>query len=110
MCVKPTGWLTNADFLRVLERRCPGYPKHPRHPPLQGRALGLNGKECWLTSLAAEYPQGLCEEIAKEYQHVAALPIERTGLISMWAGGRFDPCRSTKRVARNAENGQERRE
>ena len=51
---KPTGWLTNAPFLRMLACTCPGEPAHPRHPVLEGRTFGPDGCECWLTSLASE--------------------------------------------------------
>lgn len=64
--VKPTGWLTNAEFPQVLQRRCPGRPTH-KHEPLMGFTLDFYGNEVFKTALAAEYPQGLCIELAKGY-------------------------------------------
>jgi len=101
---KPTCWLTNAAFLEILVQKCPGFPAHPRHPSLQGRVKGPDGKDCWLTSLAAEYPQGLCEELAKESAKVVAEPIVRESLISLWAAGTKDPCKTIKKDQRQAEN------
>ena len=56
---KPTGWLCCAPFLEILAVRCPGPPGHPRHPTLEGKAVAPDGRQCWLTELAAEYPQDL---------------------------------------------------
>jgi len=61
--VKPTGWLTTAPFFSIVAQKCPG-PPHHSHQPLQGRVRDHTGREVWLTSLAAEYPQGLCEVLA----------------------------------------------
>ena len=63
---KPTGWLTNADHLEILTKQCPGEPLH-LHPPLAGLTQDFHGEWVWKTSLAAEYPQGLCEEVAKSF-------------------------------------------
>ena len=57
--VKPTGWLTNAPFLRTLERTCPGSPQHV-HKPFAGNKRVVN---VWPT----EYPQGLCEHVAAAF-------------------------------------------
>ena len=57
-----------------------------------------------MTSLAAEYPQGLCEELAKGYAKVATTPVVRADFVSMWASGTKDPCRTTKKDQRRAEN------
>lgn len=65
---KPTGWLTNAPHLQCLEKRCPGGPGH-EHPALVGLAEDFEGKVVWKTSLAAEYPEGLCNTLAVEYQN-----------------------------------------
>jgi len=72
---KPTGWLTTAPFLQVLEGCCPGPPSHPRHPALQGWAVAPDGRQCWLTELAAEYPQDLCDVVAREYGRYALAPL-----------------------------------
>ena len=64
--VKPTGWLSNARFMEVIERRCPGRPEH-QHEPLIGFTLDFHGNKVFKISLAAEYPQGLCIELAKAY-------------------------------------------
>ena len=72
---KPTGWLTNAPFLKVLSQTCPGVPLHVKHPSLEGRVIGPDGVEVWLTELAAEYPQGLCESLAEAYAGFAQQPL-----------------------------------
>ena len=64
--VKPTGWLSNAPFMRIVEKRCPGKPTHV-HEPLIGFTVDFYGNKVFKTSLAAEYPQGLCIELAKAY-------------------------------------------
>ena len=64
--VKPTLWLTNAPHLNILAKRCPGLPKHV-HEKLVGFTKNFWGESVFKTSLAAEYPQGLCEELAKSY-------------------------------------------
>lgn len=68
MCqyVKPTGWLSNATFFEILERRCPGPQQHV-HSPLMGFTTDFEGQRVFRTSLAAEYPQGLCIELARAY-------------------------------------------
>lgn len=58
--VEPTGWLSNADFLKMVEKRCPGRPLH-YHEPLVGFTLDFHGNKVFKTSLAAEYPQVLEE-------------------------------------------------
>ena len=55
-----------APFAEVLRVRCPGSPQHS-HEPLQGFTVDFWGNQVWKTALAAEYPQGLCEELAKAY-------------------------------------------
>eukprot|EP00438_Fugacium_kawagutii_P014285 Skav215770 [mRNA] locus=scaffold106:569116:574315:+ [translate_table: standard] len=65
--VKPTGWLTNGSFLEVLCRRCPGDAGGHHHKPLVGFATDFHEQQVFLTSLAAEYPQGLCISLAKAY-------------------------------------------
>ena len=76
--MKPTGWLTTAPFLGFLAQRCCHVG---RHESLQGRVRDHTGREVWLTSLAAEYPQGLCEELATHYAPHAATPIVRTDYV-----------------------------
>ena len=71
--VKPTCWLTNSEHLKILQKRCPGEPTHV-HPKLTGFTSDFFGNQVFKTSLAAEYPQGLCEELAKEFLlHVTKL-------------------------------------
>ena len=62
--VKPTGWLTNAPFLRVLERCCPGAPEHVGHVRLEGRTKDEEGHWVARTALAAAYPTELCKALA----------------------------------------------
>ena len=57
-----TKWLSNAAFLQVLARDCPGWPEH-QHGKLQARQDLV---------LAAEYPQGLCEVVAEAYYKALA--------------------------------------
>lgn len=102
---KPTGWLGNAPFLPVLGRTCPGPPAHPAHPVLQGRAVTPDGRACWLTELAAEYPEGLCNQVAKAYDESFARAGDGSArAISMWTFGRNDPLEATKRQQREAQN------
>ena len=63
---KSTTWVTNASWLGFLQGKCPGPPSHPVHPTLMGRSWA-NGKWVWNTSLAAEYPEGLCEALSETY-------------------------------------------
>ena len=72
---KPTGWLTNAEFLEVFRCRCPGEPQHPRHPALEGWAVAPDGRERWLTEFAAEYPEDVCDVAAQGYSRVAHVPM-----------------------------------
>ena len=69
---KETAWLTNAPWLRVLGERCPGPPDHPPHPALEGRAVAPDGSAVWATALAAEYPEGLCDALARAYAKALA--------------------------------------
>ena len=64
--VKPTMWLTNAPHLNILAKQCPGAPRHV-HEKLVGLTRNFWGETVFKTSLAAEYLQGLCEELAKAY-------------------------------------------
>ena len=60
---KPTGWLSNASWFEVVCKRCP--PCHPKHQPLVGFAETCDGKRVWMTELAAEYSEGLCDALAQ---------------------------------------------
>ena len=62
---KPTGWLSNAPWMNVVCRRCP--PTHPKHPPLVGFGETFDGRKVWMTELAAEYSEDLCDAIASAY-------------------------------------------
>lgn len=64
--VKPTLWLTNAPHLNILAKLCPGAPRHV-HEKLVGLTRNFWGETVFKTSLAAEYLEGLCEELAKAY-------------------------------------------
>ena len=59
---KPIGWLSNAPWLNVVCKRC--QPEHPKHEPLVGFAETSDGRQVWMTELAAEYSDGLCDAIA----------------------------------------------
>jgi len=102
---KPTGWLTTAPFLQLLAARCPGPPAHPRHPALQGWATAPDGRQCWLTELAAEYPQDLCDNIAAEYSRFALAPPRATERLVFSTTSRFeDPPEATRRQMRESDN------
>ena len=90
---KPTAWLTNAPWLAVLERRCPGSPTHPAHSPLVGRVTRPDGSTCWLTECAAEYPEGLCNALAAAYDRAEAAVAPAQ--IAITAAGRVDPLEPT---------------
>ena len=82
--VKPTGWLSNGSFFALLEERCPQNGWH-RHTPLEGFTTDFHGLVVFKTSLADEYPQGLCDELAKAYvsflkDHPARAPTWRLNL------------------------------
>ena len=63
---KPTRWRTNAPSVRVLGKDCPGPPAHG-HEPLQGLVTLPDGTVVWRTSLAAAYPEDLCNALAREF-------------------------------------------
>eukprot|EP00972_Heterocapsa_arctica_P079102 11661832-Heterocapsa_arctica.AAC.1 len=50
-----------------MAQRCPGQPDHPAHEVLQGFAQNFDGETVWLTELASEYPEGLCDNLAGAY-------------------------------------------
>ena len=65
--VKPTGILTNASWVKAVRLQC-GMVRPHRH--LQGGLVGhcwdyISEQMVWRTSLAAEYPCGLCTAWAK---------------------------------------------
>ena len=67
-----TGWLTNAEFLPVVEAWPPA--GHRQRGSLEGKVLGPDGTWVWRTTLAAAYPEPLCERLADAYGR--ALPKE----------------------------------
>ena len=46
---KPTGWLSNAPFVKVLKRTCPGAPFHEPHDSLVGFAWLVDGTRVGIT-------------------------------------------------------------
>ncbi len=65
---KETGVLTNAPWLQ--DRLCDKEVRPHHHVPLRGLVQDYRcaqGKEVWLTELAAEYPTGLCHEWAQQF-------------------------------------------
>ena len=67
---KPTGFLTNAPWIQDV--LCDRIRFPHEHVPLEGRVKdyrpGAETEEVWYTSLAAEYCEGLCNKMAKDYQ------------------------------------------
>jgi hypothetical protein len=101
---KSTGWLTKASFLSVLACRCPGRPLHPRHPVLQGKAIAPDGRVCWLTELAAEYPEDLCNTMAEAYSKVVHLPMV-PHKVAIRTGAKYDdPGAASEKVLREQAN------
>ena len=70
---KATCWRTNAPWLWVLHRDCPGWPEH-QHRPLDGFTYLGDGSQVWSTSLAAEYPEYLCDVLAKAFMADSSVP------------------------------------
>ena len=67
---KATKILTNAGWLEAVCRRCEDVPSHD-HTRLRGTVEDLRpgpqrGQQVWRTTLAAEYPQALCDAWAHE--------------------------------------------
>ena len=101
---KASAWLSNAPWLKLLELRCPGPPVHPRHAPLKGFVTNPDGSRSWLTEWAAEYPEGLCNEVAKAFASCQSKP-EVLPDISISAAGTADPLENLpRRMLREAEN------
>ena len=98
---KPTAWLTNAEWLQFLQRRCPGPPTH-RHQPLVGKTCTHDGRVIWMTQLAAEYHEDLCTEIARQYKAVHEMPYQPGPAIVMETGNKMK-----KKACRKKPNGSE---
>ena len=107
MYVKPTRWLTNAAWLKMLEQRCPGCPEHAPHVPLKGKVRAPDGRMVWLTSLAAEYPEGLCEALAAEYQKHGTAGMEVPEAITFDDDGTHDPLAVEEAKARRERENKE---
>ena len=63
----PTGWLSNSKGLPRALRTCPGPLEHLVHPALQGFATDHRGRRVFGIELAAECPEGLCDQLAAEF-------------------------------------------
>ena len=103
---KPTAWLTNGGFLKVLAKKCPGPPTHTKHDLLEGKVRNDSGELVWKTSLAAAYPKGLCREVARAYRPWAAEPFRPTTPIvikNRTVYDALDPER-TRKAAREKAN------
>lgn len=104
--VKPTLWLTNAPHLNILAKHCPGAPRHV-HEKLIGFARNFWGETVFKTSLAAEYPQGLCEELAKAYLlELKHHPFRKEVEEIVSKEDCKDPCDVSKAADREKENEQ----
>ena len=102
--IKSTLWLSNAPWISILERRCPGEPDHPPHIVLRGLTEYHDGTVGWRTARAAEYPQGLCEALAGAYANTkdARGEVQR---VTFQDGATVDPLRPpTLRRKREQEN------
>ena len=104
---KPTSWLTNAPWMKVVAERCPGPPDHPVHESLTGFVYDTDGKRHWATELAAAYPESLCNILAIEFfKAVKAMPKRGRHLHHEFtSSGRFSQINEeTKRQIREREN------
>jgi hypothetical protein len=64
--LKPTSLLTNAPWLQ--DSPCDMTSRAHRHVPLRGIVTDYaTGREVFLTALAAEYPEGLCNDLAAKF-------------------------------------------
>ena len=98
---RTTSWLTNADFLQVLARNCPGPPLH-NHGSLQSWDVEFAGGTSFRTSGTTEYPQGLCEELARSYERaLAAAPHNKPKAEVVW---REDGCAGEGSKKRKCED------
>ena len=59
--------MSNAPWFDVVAVRCPGPPTCGPHETLSGFRYDEAGKRYWATSLAAEYPETLCDAIARAF-------------------------------------------
>ena len=102
--VKPTRWRSNCPWMELLSERCPGEPHHQRHQPLRGWVDGGDGTSYWLTSLGAEYPEGLCDKLARGYANCKAEP-QPLESVRISDEGTQDPLLpETKKRLRQKEN------
>ena len=75
---KPTGFLTNAPW--IVDVVCDRATRPHNHVPLEGLVTdyrpGAVEDTVWYTSLAAEYSEGMCNKLAKDfrivYEHTAS--------------------------------------
>ena len=52
--VEPTAFLANAPWMDDMAQRSPGFPEHPRRPPLRGKVwVPAREEMLWKTELAA---------------------------------------------------------
>ena len=101
---KPTRWRTTAPWLQFLAKRCPGVPSHPRHIILKGQAMQPDGSMAWMAAFGAEYPQTMCQQIARAYMSDRSVGQDcKPTLID--ATGTHEPCAEpSKKQQRLAEN------
>ena len=101
---KPTCWRTSAPWFACLAGECPGHPEHPVHAALAGDVEGPDGEPCWLTAIAAEYPDGLCTALAIGFRDCRTMP-DPLPLIRVDEMGTHDPLAApSKKQIREAEN------
>ena len=88
-----------------LARTCPGPPEHV-HEPLVGKTFDHKGKEVWLTQLAAEYHESLCEYMAGVFAAVHQEDFTPLAAPQMRTGQKiFDPAAvTTTKEQREKEN------
>ena len=67
---KPTGILTNAPW--IVDLLCDMKERPHVHVPLEGKVVdyrpGASQELVWYTSLAAEYTEGMCNKLAKDFE------------------------------------------
>ena len=103
---KPTSWLTNAEHIKKIAVKCPGPPEH-EHPALAGKVRDFHGKLVWKTSLAAEYPEGLCDALAKSYKAaINEKPLRPAVKPAAVRDGELQQHQDSKRWQRKQENEQ----
>ena len=110
---KPTGWLTNAPFLEVVEQRHDD--KCEYHEKLEGKVY-KDGEWVWKTTLAAEYPKALCLTLAKAYRQGPCEPrraqghLRRLGSVQSARHRGQEAARGTKKIVGYKELGPKLRE